>query len=229
MRQSTESQSPTAATTFSSVTIETTLPVHPYEPLENRKAIKTKRLLIRPLKLSDLEDLHALRSQPEVAAWSSKGKPNESIDITRLELEEGLSRDVYQFAICLSNGEMIGIGGSHRRQGNLGWPVIGYAIRHETWGNGYATEFLAAFLDRWWSLPREAVTIPVEKSTVRGNGPIKDERIVATTTNKNTASQKVMTKNGMELNRIWDEDDWSRPGQKVTMYGYIAKPHVEDA
>lgn len=228
MEPATEPQWATVKTTLPGVTVKTALPIYPYEPLNERRPIKTKRLLIRPLRPSDLQAVHVLRSQPEVTAWSSKGKPNETVDVTRQELEAALSRDIYQFAICLSNGDLIGTGGSHRRGGNLGWPVINYAIRHEAWGKGYATEFLAAFLDRWWSLPRETVDVLVDKDTVCGDGEIKEERVVATTTDKNVASQKVMMKNGMELARVWEEDDRSRPGEKVTMYGYIAKPPVKE-
>lgn len=206
------------------VTVTSSLPVHPYSPLSERPPITTTRLLLRPLTPNDLKALHVLRCQPEVAAWSSKGTPNASEDVTLEELNQGLEPDVYQWAICLlATGELIGIGGSHRRVGNLGWPVIGYAIRHETWGNGYGTEFLQAFLTQWWSLPRAQVEVQVEESTVVGAGDDTAECIVATTTNKNVASQKVMTKNGMELAKVWREPDRSRPGEQVVMYGYVAR------
>ncbi|UNI15548.1 hypothetical protein JDV02_002073 [Purpureocillium takamizusanense] len=217
------------------VTIKTTLPTIPYPPPESRPPIITSRLLIRPLAATDLHALHALETQPQVVQWSSRGVPNASIEATRRVLRDKLADDLatYEVAICLreSPGEMIGIGGSHRRVGNLGWPVLSYALRFEHWGRGYATEFLQAFLSRWWALPRDEVELRVEASTVgrSGDSDVKDECVTSVTTERNVASQRVMIKSGMSLAKVWSEKDLARPDEdaSITMLGFTATKPAE--
>lgn len=210
-------------------TVTTTLPRVPYPAPSTREATTTQHLVLRGFTPDDLSALHNICSQPEVAIWSSTGKPNTLIEQTRHELHEALSTDKYMFAICLrSTGELIGMGGSHRRQGSLGWPVISYTLRHEVWGNGYGTEFLAAFLALWWELPREVLQVVAEKDTISheidgGTEELVAELITATTRDKNFASQKVMLKNGMSLAKVYLENDRTCEGQYTTWFGYIAK------
>ncbi|CEJ79859.1 hypothetical protein VHEMI00075 [[Torrubiella] hemipterigena] len=195
------------------VTIRSTLPRLPIDKPPTLE-ILTERLRLRLLRSSDLDVLHIMRTQVEVMRWSVKGKPNESIDITKKELDKMMSSpESLAFAICLKGtGEMVGIGGHHRRQGDLGWPTLFYTLRSEAWGNGYATEFLKAFLDHWWTLPREEAEWPVDVSLISGDGPIKDELVMAATVLLNTASQGVMRKSGMVLTKIWEEEDLHKPG-----------------
>ncbi|PWI66497.1 hypothetical protein PCL_04910 [Purpureocillium lilacinum] len=207
------------------VTVRTTLPTVPYPLTESRAPITTSRLLIRPLADSDLETLHVLQTQPQVVQWSSRAVFNASVEVTRKILRDKLADDLatYEMAICLrDSGEMIGIGGSHRRVGNLGWPVLSYALRFEHWGKGYATEFLQAFLRRWWALPREEVEARVEASTVRGDGDVKDECVASVATERNVASQRVMAKSGMRLAKVWREKDLSKPDEEalITLLGF---------
>lgn len=195
------------------VTIRSTLPRLPIEKPPTVE-ILTERLRLRPIRSSDLDVLHIMRTQVEVMRWSVTGKPNESIDMTKKQLDHMISSpESLTFAICLKDtDEMVGIGGHHRRQGDLGWPTLGYTLRSEAWGNGYATEFLKAFLDHWWTLPREEAEWPVDVSLVSGDGPVKDELVMAATVLLNTASQGVMRKSGMVLTKIWEEEDLHKPG-----------------
>ncbi|KAJ6443475.1 cellobiose dehydrogenase [Purpureocillium lavendulum] len=213
------------------VTVKTTLPSVPYPPTASRAPLTTRRLLIRPLAESDLEALHVLNTQPPVVRWSSRAVPNSNMDVTRRQLRDKLADDAttYEVAICLgASGEMIGIGGSHRRAGNLGWPVLSYALRAEHWGRGYATEFLQAFLRWWWTLPRDEVVLSVEASTVAaaaaGEGPLKPECVTSVATEQNIASQRVMSKSGMCLAKAWREKDLSKPDEEalVTLLGFTA-------
>ncbi|KPM43351.1 hypothetical protein AK830_g3181 [Neonectria ditissima] len=211
------------------VTVRTTLPTFPLPPNEQRQVIRTERLILRPFNNddNDAEGLHALRAQPEVMMWSIQGRPDRDVAETRKDLALQVApNDVEHFnwAICLaSTGEMLGIGGNGTWTGEQGWPVVGYMLRKEAWGQGYATEFLNGFLAAWWALPREEVELKVDKTTVRGHGEVKDEFIGAVTRDDNLASQRVLLKAGFEKSTLWEEKD--PQGESITMVlqNFIAK------
>lgn len=207
------------------VTIKTTLPKLPFPPNTERRAILTDRLLIRPFRQDDMEALHALRSQPEVMKWSIQGRPDETMDETRKSAALRLppqDTERYDWVICLaSTGEFIGLGGNGMWDGELGWPVLGYMLVKEAWGKGYTSEFLSAFLDAWWDLPREEVEIKVDANSVRGEGEIKKEMMSGITTDDNKASQNVMRKAGFELVSVFEEEDLRDSDAMVTLYGYV--------
>jgi RimJ/RimL family protein N-acetyltransferase len=207
------------------VVVKTTLPACPYPPLRSREHIETERLLLRPLQDSDADAMHVLRTQPEVMIWTSVGRPDADMEATKKNMSLRYPpHDVsnYDFAICVAKtGELIGVGGSHQRQGELGWPAVGYMLRKEAWGKGYGTEFLKGFLKAWWQLPREEVEIEVDKDTVDGGGAFEQERIVAVTVEENKASQNVMSKCGLTLAKIWEEEDSHGTGDMIALYGFV--------
>lgn len=209
------------------VTIRTTLPTVPYPSVETRPSFNTGRLLLRPPTAADAEALHVLRTQPEVMMWTATGRVDVDLEFTRNNLSKKLpphDEKNYDFAICLAaTGELVGIGGSHMRDGELGWPSLGYMFVKEAWGKGYATEFLKGFLEMWWALPRSELDLKVERDTVAGDGEVKEERIVAVTVNENAASQGVLRKNGLELVKIWAEDDLQDKTRSIDLYGFVAK------
>lgn len=205
------------------VTVKTTLPTLPYPPLEERESILTENLLLRPYRANDIHDLHVMFSDPVVMASSARGKTyslEESRKVLDIKLSEaGLENQ--DFIICLaSTGEMIGYTGSHRRCGSLGWPEIGYAIRRDHWGKGYATEALLAFLSWWWKLPRSEFEIQVDKSTLPedDNGAVATECIVTITVETNKASRNVMRKCGLELTRLLPVPDLRDETQIIDLF-----------
>lgn len=189
----------------------------------SRTPIRTERLILRPYAESDVEGFHALRSQEEVMVWTSYGKPDADLDFTRNVISKRLpgsegGEAAYEWAICIAEtGEFIGTGGSHLWSGELGWPVIGYMLRKEFWGKGYATELVRGFLQAWWALPRHEVDLKVERSTVGDDWEtaLQRENIVAVTVAENGASQKVLGKTSFTLNRVWFEND-------EVLHGYVA-------
>ncbi|KAM4058053.1 acetyltransferase (GNAT) domain-containing protein [Hirsutella rhossiliensis] len=213
-------------------TVSTTLPASPLPPLASRPEIRTARLVLRRTLASDLAAWHAMRSQPEVMTWTSQGAPDRDEAWSRERLARRLAPEAdaqYDFAICLADtGEMVGVGGCHRTcGGGLGWPVLGYMLRREFWGHGYATEFLAALLDAWWALPRVPVPeLRVERSTVDavggGDGSAR-ECIVAVTLDANSGSQRVLDKCKLELVKVWEEPDLRDPDTTATLYAYVAR------
>ena len=209
------------------VKVKTALPALPYPPLDQRQSIMTERLLIRPWSQDDLQNIHELRTQPEVMQWSARGKVDENLEATKRYFDGHFVPDgptglrSHDMIICLnSTGEFIGTGGSHRREGSLGWPELGYTIKREYWGKGYATEFVQAYLAFWWSLPRAELEMEVDKATVQEDartGLVK-ENIVAITTVHNEASRNVMRKAGFKLTKLWREQDLRDPTQMIDLY-----------
>lgn len=216
-----------APTPLEWVTIKTTLPKSPYPPIENRQPIKTQRLILKPVHDSQAEVMHKLRLQPEVMKWTVQGKPDVDIAATRKVMALRLPPNDklnYDWSIFeAATGEFIGIGGSHMRTGELGWPVIGYMLKKEAWGRGYATEFVKGYLENWWQLEREEVELKVEKSSVEGDGEVKREMIVAVTVQDNKASQNVMMKCGFEKVKVWEEEDLHEEGGMINLLGFVAK------
>ncbi|KAI5458079.1 GNAT domain-containing protein [Mariannaea sp. PMI_226] len=210
------------------VTIKTTRPVLPFLPNSQRRAIMTNRLILRPFEDTedDLKDLHGIRTSFEVMKWTRQGRIDKDLDETRtVALARTLPpNDIQRFdwAICLaSTGRIIGVGGNSYLDGSQGWPEVGYMFHPDAWGKGYATEFLEAFLDAWWELPREEVELKVDKKTVRGEGDVKSEVIAATADGINAASHNVLRKGGFELTTLWVEDDVRDLTQKITLHGFI--------
>ncbi|KAK2608896.1 hypothetical protein QQS21_002609 [Conoideocrella luteorostrata] len=205
------------------VTVKTTLPATPYPQEE----IRTTRLVLRKFRADDLQSLFEMRAQPEVAAWTPSGKPETDIENTRSFLQKRLdgARDKNcTFVICLATtGEYIGHGGAHTQKGVLGWPEVGYSLRKEHWGKGYATEFLRAFLQLWRGLPRAECEIRVDVNTVDTGcieGDPVSERLVAITAADNKGSRSVLAKNGFGLVKIWRTDNMREEGGTIDLLCY---------
>ncbi|QPG95846.1 hypothetical protein C2857_002275 [Epichloe festucae Fl1] len=210
------------------VKVKTTLPAQPFPLLNTRADIQTERLVLRRTMEDDLDGWHALRLQPEVMKWTSQGRPDPDLEWSREKFKMRLAPEgdmKYEFIVSLADtGEMIGTAGCHLFVGELGWPAIGYMLRREFWGKGYATELLHAFLIAWWALPRAEVELEVERSTVveDQNGEV-EECIVAVTTDSNAASQRVLAKANLELVKVWEEVDKYDESGIATLNGYIGK------
>ena len=133
------------------------------------------------------------------------------------------------------DGEMIGIGGCSTLSSPVfGWPAVGYQIRREHWGRGYATEFLRGWLELWCALPRDEVEISVGEESVSpytsvedGNGNdeaatavVVPEMVTAFTLSDNVASQRVLEKAGFEMFVKRRETDLRDPKREIELRGY---------
>ncbi|TQN70285.1 putative N-acetyltransferase p20 [Colletotrichum shisoi] len=214
------------------VTVKAVLPTIPLPPHASRQPIITERLVLRPISPDDLQPLHVLRTQPEVMRWSAAGRVDADVDETRAKLAQCLppnDADNYDFSSCLrSTGEWIGIGGcKHLSGGELGWPEIGYMLRKDFWGSGYATEFVQAFLEAWWSLPRSERELSVDRATVRewsGGEATVDEIMTAVTEPGNVASRKILGKWGFRKLKVWKETS-EEGGKETILIGHgIGRP-----
>jgi len=104
--------------------------------------LRTERLILRRARADDLDAMHAVLSDATAIRYWSHG-PHEDIAKTKewldsmIDAPPGESDD---FVITL-DGEVIGKLGAWRL------PEIGFILRSDQWGRGYAAEAMGAFLD----------------------------------------------------------------------------------
>ena len=116
--------------------------------------IVTKRLRLRPARRDDAEDLHQVFSDPQAMRyWSSL--PHSALAETREWLESmiAISPEEGEDFIVELDGRAIGKAGLHR------FPVIGFILRRDTWGQGFAREALEAVIARAFEVHRLPVIV----------------------------------------------------------------------
>jgi RimJ/RimL family protein N-acetyltransferase len=112
-----------------------------------RVTVRTARLLLRPVSLDDAQALADIYADPEVTRYVRA----HDLAGTQAQLErfvgEWVSRRIGPFAVLDAvTGEFIG------RSGVKYWPEfdfteVGWVLRRDVWGRGYATEAGRASLD----------------------------------------------------------------------------------
>lgn len=113
--------------------------------------IKTKRLLLRPLNISDLEAVHKYSSDEDNTKYMIF-LPNKSIENTSsflLKVTEEWKKDklmFYEFAIMLDD-TLLGATAIYLSKENNKVGEIGWILDKRYWGNHYATEAALAMVD----------------------------------------------------------------------------------
>ncbi|MFL0353051.1 GNAT family N-acetyltransferase [Xanthomarina sp. GH4-25] len=118
--------------------------------------IETERLLLRELRLSDLEGMFTLDSDPEVHKYLGN-KPVKTIDESQKILESVLKqykeRGIGRFAVIeKDSGDFVGWSGlrlntEYNMNGFTRYYDVGYRLMKRFWGKGYATESGKASVD----------------------------------------------------------------------------------
>ncbi len=111
--------------------------------------IETERLILRELRLTDLEGMFELDSNPEVHKYLGN-KPvktiNESHEILRSVINQYRERGIGRWAVIeKASGDFIGWSGlrlntEYNMNGFTKYYDIGYRLIPRYWGKGYATE-----------------------------------------------------------------------------------------
>lgn len=153
-------------------------------------SLETKRLLLRPLALADLDDMASLLGDGE--ALTFWGPPRDRA-ASRAWIERNLGRygrDGFgRCAIVLrATGELVGDCGLIRTEVEGTEEIeLGWIVSRSHWGRGIATEAGAA----WRDYAFEGLALP---------------RIVSMVSEHNIASRRVAEKLGMTVERaaVWD-------------------------
>jgi RimJ/RimL family protein N-acetyltransferase len=144
----------------------------------------TDRLILRPLKSTDVEAVASYSTKPEFIRFLPL--PPQTMESAAQFVGQAVAngqpdpKGDWLFAIEIREEPKligivrIGVRSAEHRQGNLG-----YAVHPDHWGKGFATEALIRILEF-------------------GFGDLSLERIWATADVRNVASWKVMEKAGME-------------------------------
>ncbi len=145
---------------------------------------ETKRLLISPITLSDLEDIHRLHSLPETDKFNTLGIPasiieTETIITEWIEKNNSPTKQKITLRIeLIDNKDFIGLIGLNLGEPKFRIGEVWYKLHSDYWNNGYATEAVNMILDY-------------------GFNDLNLHRIEAGCAVENIASSKVLEKVGM--------------------------------
>lgn len=102
--------------------------------------IETERIVLRPFRPEDIEQLLPLHNDPEVMEFLTGGEP-QSLDDVERQWRERFSRLGHWAAVERDGGEWLGwfaLGRAADR--DPGERELGYRLCRSAWGKGYATE-----------------------------------------------------------------------------------------
>ncbi len=110
--------------------------------------LETERLILRNLTPDDYREVFKWCGDPDVARYMVYTVYTKAEDVKAwLETLDPESPDDYDAGIVLKEtGELIGSGGLYYRPEEDLW-TIGYNLRKDQWGNGYAMEMILAVLE----------------------------------------------------------------------------------
>lgn len=179
------------------------------EPLK-RPVITTPRLVLRDFNEEDWRAVHEYATDLEVVRympWGPNSEKETSAFIERvLAAQDERPRTKFEFAVTLGeSGTLIGgcgirVASKRDRSANMG-----YCLRRDAWGRGYATEAAAAVLEFGFDV-------------------LNSHRIFATCDTENLASARVLEKVGMRREGHFREDTRIR-GRWRDSYLYAVLEH----
>ncbi len=112
--------------------------------------LETPRLLIRPAKIRDAEDVFRYASDPEVARyvlWSAHRTVGDSRGFIRsLQRQYRNAQPSSCLAVLRKTNTVVGSIGFTSYQHEIGTAEVGYSFARPLWNQGLATEALEAFL-----------------------------------------------------------------------------------
>lgn len=145
--------------------------------------LETARLILRELEPRDVDAVQAWATDPEVYRFLEWGPntPGQTVDFLRRAAAARLEtpRRTFELGIVVAEtGALVGAGGARVRSADHLVADVGYALRRDEWGKGYATEAAGALVE--FAL-----------------GPLGMHRVWATCDVRNARSARVLEKVGM--------------------------------
>jgi RimJ/RimL family protein N-acetyltransferase len=158
-------------------------------------AIRTERLVLRPLRASDTDALFTLFANWEVIRWLSTPPWPYTLDDARTFIAAQMGLDASTrnyFAITLDGSLVGGIDARSNRPAGAPArsPILGYWLGQPYWGRGYMTEAAQAFVGHLFASTASNI---IYSGVLAGN----------------TGSLRIQEKLGFE--RIGEEMIYSRP------------------
>ena len=119
--------------------------------------IRTERLVLRRATLEDVTAMHGIMSDPVAMRYWSSPPHTEEYQTQRwmASMVDGEPTDSDDFIVTLG-GQLIG------KLGAWQLPEVGFLIDPAHWGRGYASEALAAFIERRRRLGSTELTADVD-------------------------------------------------------------------
>ncbi len=152
----------------------------------NRVLLQTTRLTLRRFKETDFDHIFALDNDPEVMRHINGGAPTPSAVLKTQIFPNFLRADETGFGFWAietkNSGQFLGWISLRLTGPNQDAATLGFRLRRESWGQGIATEAARALL-------------------LQGFAQMGVRRVIATTYEKNRASQRVLEKLGFRLAR----------------------------
>ncbi len=151
--------------------------------------LETHRLILRPLALSDAQDMFDMNKNPEVHKYlwqTPEEKIDESIKVIEYVQKQYAENNIGRYATILKEtGEFVGWTGikfvnDHTENGNTNFFDYGYRLSEKFWNKGFATEASVFWLDY-------------------GFKKMKIDKMNSYTHSENGASNHVLQKAGMNF------------------------------
>jgi ribosomal-protein-alanine N-acetyltransferase len=150
--------------------------------------LRTARLELRPLALTDASAVFDYARLPEVSRWCTWDTHATLADSEGFlhwnATLDGVEQIPSWGIVSAADGRLLGTGGWFSRDPETAVGEIGYVLRPDAWGQGYGTECVAAILD--W-----------------GASALGLRKAIARTMSPNRASMRVLEKN--RFRRVRDE------------------------
>ena len=146
-----------------------------------RLPLATKRLVLREFVAGDYEAVYAYASDPRVTRYMLYG-PRDPMDTHEylqrvIRYQSDRPRTIWEVAVTQrSDGALVGAGDITILKAGEG--DLGYMLRHDVWGQGYAGEIASALIDA-------------------GFRDLGLDRIFSTVSTENTRSMRVLERAGM--------------------------------
>ncbi|NIH82059.1 GNAT family N-acetyltransferase [Amycolatopsis viridis] len=133
--------------------------------------IRTERLLLRPLRPDDRDDVVAIQTDPRTHCHDPAAPTRGEADVKFTAWLEHWNAHGFGYlaVLPLGSAELIGVGGLQHTQFD-GLPLLNlyYRLRPTAWGRGYATELASAVVE--WA-ERDLPGLPVQISVHTTNEP----------------------------------------------------------